>query len=110
MPQTKRSHRRASQAPAHAPAWLRRRSENLKTALGKGFDAWPKERQQKTKGPAEAGPVALISDCALPALLLALFSRHRVCEEILVLRRETFRELENLKAVAIADGPELDIG
>jgi hypothetical protein len=43
-------------------------------------------------------------------LLLALFGRHRVFEEILVLRREAFRELDNLKAVAIADGPELDIG
>ena len=53
---------------------------------------------------------ALISDCALPALLPALFSRHRVCEEILVLRCEAFRKLENLKAVAIAYGPKLDIG
>ena len=61
-------------------------------------------------GPAEAGPVVLISDCALPTLLQAIFSRHRVFEEILVLRCEAFRKLENLKAVAIADGPELDIG
>src|SRR5690242_9051100 len=42
--------------------------------------------------------------------LPVLLSRHRVLEEILVLRREAFRELQNLKAVAIADGPELDIG
>ena len=62
------------------------------------------------KGPAEAGPVALILDCALPALLLAIFSRHRVFEEILMLRCEPFRKPENLKTVAIADGPELDIG
>src|SRR5215472_3638428 len=48
---------------------------------------------------------ALISDCALPALLPGLFRRHRVFEEILVLRCEAFRKLENLKAVAIADGP-----
>ena len=62
------------------------------------------------RGPAEAGPVCPGSDCALPALLPALFSRHRVFEEILVLRCEAFRKLQNLKAVAIADGPELDIG
>jgi len=111
MPQTKRSHRRASQAPAHEPAWLPRRREDLKTALGKKFERRAAEgAPAETKGPAEAGPVALISDCALPALLLALFSRHRVFEEILVLRCEAFRKLENLKAVAIADGPELDIG
>src|SRR5207249_7464776 len=60
------------------------------------------------RGPAEAGPVALILDCALPALLDATFSRHRVFEEILVLRCEAFRKSENLKAVAIADGPDLD--
>jgi hypothetical protein len=39
-----------------------------------------------------------------------LLSRYRVREEILVLRSEALRKLENLKAVAIADGPELDIG
>jgi hypothetical protein len=39
-----------------------------------------------------------------------LFSRHRVFEEILVLRCEVFRELHNLEAVAIADSPELDVG
>jgi hypothetical protein len=33
-----------------------------------------------------------------------------VCEEILVLRCETVREAENLKAVGIADGPELHLG
>ena len=62
-------------------------------------------------GPAEAGPVCRdLSDCALPALLPALFSRHHVFEEILVLRGEALRESQNLKAVGIADGPELDIG
>jgi len=72
---------------------------------------WMKlSRRQKMKGPAEAGPFCRDSDCALPALLPVLFSRHRVSEEILVLRGEAFRELQNLKAVAIADGPELDIG
>ena len=67
-------------------------------------------RAHNTKGPAEAGPVALISDCSLRALLPVSFSRHNVLKEILVLRCEAFRKLENLKAVAIADGPELDIG
>jgi len=43
-------------------------------------------------------------------LLLALFSRHRVVEEILVLRCDAFQELDNLKVVAIAGGPELDFG
>jgi hypothetical protein len=43
-------------------------------------------------------------------LLPALFSRHRVCEEILVLRYETALKAENLKAVAVADGPELHVG
>ena len=81
----------------------RQRSAKFDRCVAEGAPA-------EMKGPAEAGPVALISDCALPALLLALFSRHRVCEEILVLRREALRKLENLKAVAIADGPELDIG
>ena len=61
------------------------------------------------RGPAEAGPVALISDCALPAWLPVLLSRHDVFEKILVLRCEAFRKTENLKAVAIADGPKLDI-
>ena len=46
----------------------------------------------------------------MPAFLEALFGRHRVLEEILVLRREAFRKAEDLEAVAIADGPELDIG
>src|SRR5690348_11569976 len=50
------------------------------------------------------------SDCALPAWLPVLLSRHDVFEKILVLRCEAFREAKNLKAVAIADGPELDIG
>ena len=63
------------------------------------------------RGPAEAGPVCPDLRCALPALLSAgRFRRHRVFEETLVLRCEAFRKLENLKAVAIADGPELDIG
>jgi hypothetical protein len=62
------------------------------------------------KGPAEAGPVCPDLDGALPALLPGLFRRHRVCEEILVLRCEALRKLENLKAVGIADDPELDIG
>jgi hypothetical protein len=42
--------------------------------------------------------------------LPVLLSRHNVFEKILVLRCEAFCKLENLKAVAIADGPELDIG
>src|SRR6516164_6365428 len=71
---------------------------------------WLEYLKTQTRRPAEAGLLGLISDCASPALLPALFSRHRVFEEILVLRCEAFRKLENLKAVAIADGPELDIG
>ena len=63
------------------------------------------------KGPAEAGPVCPDLRFALPALLAAEVSRrHRVFEEILVLRQETAREVQNLKAVAIADGPELHVG
>ena len=53
---------------------------------------------------------ALISRLRFASLLQALFSRHGVFEEILVLRGEAFRKAEDLKAVAIADGPELDIG
>ena len=64
----------------------------------------------KREDPPKRVLFALISDCAWPALLPVLLGRHRVCEEILVLRCEAFRELENLKAVAITDGPELDIG
>ena len=83
----------------------------MKTALGKKFERRVAEgAPTETKGPAEAGPFAPILDCALPALLDATFSRHRVFEEILVLRCEAFRKSENLKAVAIADGPDLDIG
>jgi len=90
---------------------FRPRSENLETTLGKKFERWLAEGAlAQMKGPAEAGPHCSISDCGLPALLPVLFRRHRVFEEILVLRREAFRELENLKAVAIADGPELDVG
>ena len=71
---------------------------------------WMKlSRRQKMTGPAETGPVCPGSELR-PALLPGLFSRHRVFEEILVLRCEAFRKLENLKAVAITDGPELDIG
>ena len=62
-------------------------------------------------GPAEAGPVWRgLPDCASPAWLPVLLSRHYVCEEILVLRREALRKLQNLEAVTIADSPELDIG
>jgi hypothetical protein len=87
------------------------RSENVKTARQEAPERSVAEGvKAEMRGPAEAGPVALISDCALPALLPALFSRHHVCEEILVLRREALRKLENLKAVAITDGPELDVG
>jgi hypothetical protein len=83
----------------------------VKTALGKKFERRVAEgAPTETKGPASAGPFALILDCALPALLQAIFSRHRVFEEILVLGCEAFRKSENLKAVAIADGPDLDIG
>jgi hypothetical protein len=64
----------------------------------------------KRQDPPKRVLSALISDCALPALLPGLFSRHRVFEEILMFRREALRKLENLKAVGIADGPELDIG
>jgi hypothetical protein len=65
----------------------------------------------ETEGPAEAGPVCPDLDCALPALLAAdVFRGHRVFEEILMLRFETVRKAENLKAVAIADGPELHLG
>ena len=67
-------------------------------------------RSRKREDPPKRVPFALISDCALAALLQTIFSRHRVFEEILVLRCEAFRKLENLKAVAITDGPELDIG
>ena len=63
------------------------------------------------RGPAEAGPRCPDLRLRFAALLSTdLFRRHRVCEEILVSRCEAFRKLENLKAVAIADGPELDIG
>lgn len=89
-------------------------TEFQKLVMGATF---ARRSEGRNRGPAEAGPIALIcdsydliSDCALPALLQAIFSRHRVFEEILVLRCEAFRKLENLKAVAIADGPELDIG
>ena len=73
-------------------------------------DAWPKEALAEIKDPPKRVLFALISGSALPVLLLALFSRHRAFDEILVLRCEAFREFQNLKAVAIADGPELDVG
>ena len=67
--------------------------------------------QVEMKGPAEAGPFcADLPDCAFPALSEALFGRHDVFEEILVLRGEALRESENLKAMPITDRPELDIG
>ena len=69
----------------------------------------PRKRERKRKDPPKRVLFALISRLR-SALLLALFSRHRVFEEILVLRCEAFRELKNLKAVPIADGPELDVG
>ena len=70
-------------------------------------EAWLDELStQKRRDPPKRVPFALI----LRFASFALFRRHRVFEEILVLRCEAFRKLENLKAVAIADGPELDIG
>ena len=67
-----------------------------------------RKRKRKRKDPPKR--VLFASLGLRVALLLTLFSRHRVFEEILVLRCEAFRETENLKAVAIADGPELDVG
>jgi hypothetical protein len=91
---------------------LAQRMACLQTALGKKFERCAAEagvsRNERTRRSGSC--CALIADCALPALLQALLSRHHVFEEILVLRREAFRESENLKAMAIADGPELDIG
>ena len=88
----------------------------MKTTLGKRRpkNAWRKERKRKREDPPKRALFALaqIALCQLCYLLCSVgaFSRHRVCEEIPVLRFETVREAENLKAVAIADGPELDIG
>ncbi len=62
------------------------------------------------RGPAEAGPVALIAECACPACYLPIYLPARVLEQILVSRLETVREAQDLKAVAIADGPELQLG
>ena len=62
------------------------------------------------KGPAEAGPVCADAGLRFAGLLPGLFGRHHVFEEILVLRREALRKLENLKAVRIADRPKLNIG
>ena len=69
------------------------------------------ELKTQTRGPAEAGPRCPDLRLRFAALLSAdLFRRHRVCEEILVLRFETVRKAENVKAVAIADCPELHLG
>lgn len=78
--------------------------------LGSGQQRRCALRGAQREDPPKRALFALILDCALPALLQAIFSRHCVFEEILVLRCEAFRKLENLKAVAIADGPELDTG
>jgi len=72
-------------------------------------EAWLDELStQKRRDPPKRVPFALV--LRLPGLLPALFRRDRVFEQLLVLRRETLRKAENLKAVAIADGPELDFG
>ena len=90
--------------PSVCRALMASKKRSTKRFVAKG------SASENEKDPPKRVLFALISDCALPALLPALFSRHRVCEEILVLRCEALRKLQNLKAVAIADGPELDIG
>src|SRR5215472_5934067 len=47
------------------------------------------------------------SACYLPA---DLFTRQSLLEEILVVLLEAVREAQDLKAVAITDGPELQLG
>src|SRR6185437_3550775 len=72
------------------------------------------ESKQKQKDPPKRVPLpgSQIALCQFCCLLCSVgtFSRHRVCEEIPVFRLEAVGEAENLKAVAIADGPELHLG
>src|ERR1700722_15891940 len=66
---------------------------------------------KRTRGSGSRCTDLTIALCPLCYLLSSAwaFSRHRVFEEILVLRYEPVRKPENLKAVAIADGPELHL-
>ena len=56
--------------------------------------------------------VLLLPRCqfALARLARAYYSVARVLEQIRVLRYEIIREAQDLKAVAITDGPELHLG
>ena len=101
------SKKRSRSARASAARWCSKNRRNVRACAA--CRTAPKVRG-KRKDPPKRVLFVLILDCAWPALLLALFSRHRVFKEILVLRCEAFRELKNLKAVPIADGPELDVG
>ena len=97
-------------AGVSARARLTNADEVMNTALGKRFARRGRRRVSRNERTRRSGScLRLISRLRFAALLQALFSRHDVFEEILVLRSEVFRTSENLKAVAIADGPELDI-
>ena len=50
-----------------------------------------------------------ISHCPCPACYLPIYLLARVLKEIVVLRFEMGSEAQDLKAVAITDGPELQL-